>query len=456
MFVDEILKKVNRVHFIGIGGSGMCPIAEILIQKGYTVTGSDNNTGDNINKLRSLGAEITLVQTPKNLTGAEMIVYSAAILPDNPELIVAKNSYIPTFERSEVFGALTRMYDDCIGVCGTHGKTTVTSLLTEVFYKSGKDPGALIGGYLPSIDAHGRFGNSDIFICEACEFKDTFLHLSPDYAIITNIDADHMEYFKTMDNLINSFHKFLSMAKKGVYYNGDDENTLKAVKGLDKNICKKFGFSKDNDIYPENISYNRGSFPEFDVILHGENIGRIKLNIPGEHNIINALSVILVAYDFELDLDDIKEHLENFTGAKRRFEILGQKNGFTVADDYAHHPAELKVTLEAAMKMDYNEVWAVFQPFTFSRTARLFDDFVEVLQIPDHTILTPIMGSREVNTFGIKSEDLQKKIPNSHICETFEDVKKFVIENAKPKDLVITLGCGDIYKAANLIIGEGE
>lgn len=454
MFVDDILKKVNIIHFIGIGGSGMCPIAEILMQKGYTITGSDNNTGDNIDKLRGLGAKITLNQVPSNIAGAEMIVYSAAILPDNPELVAAKNSYIPTFERSEIFGALSRMYDNCIGVCGTHGKTTVTSMITEIFYKAGKDPSALVGGYLPSIDSHGRCGDSDIFVCEACEFKDTFLHLSPDYAIITNVDGDHLEYFKTMDNLINSFHKFLSKAKKGVYYNGDDENTLKAVENLDKSICKKFGFGKDNDIYAENISYNRGAFAEFDVILHGENIGRVKLNIPGEHNILNALSVILISYDFGFKLDEIREYIEGFSGAKRRFEVLGVKNGFTVADDYAHHPTELKVTLEAAMQMEYNNVWAVFQPFTFSRTKRLFDDFVEVLKIPDHVVLTPIMGSREVNTYGIYSEQLQEKIPGSVVCETFEDVKNYIINHAEDGDLVITLGCGDIYKAAKMIVND--
>lgn len=454
MFVDDVLKKVNIIHFIGIGGSGMCPIAEILMQKGYTITGSDNNTGDNIDKLRGLGAKITLNQVPSNIAGAEMIVYSAAILPDNPELIAAKNSYIPTFERSEVFGALSRMYDNCIGVCGTHGKTTVTSMITEIFYKSGKDPSTLIGGYLPSIDSHGRCGESDIFVCEACEFKDTFLHLSPDYAIITNVDGDHLEYFKTMDNLINSFHKFLSTAKKGVYYNGDDENTLKAVEKLDKSLCKKFGFGKDNDIYAENISYNRGAFAEFDVILHGENIGRVKLNIPGKHNILNALAVILLSYDFGFELDEIREYIEGFSGAKRRFEVLGVKNGFTVADDYAHHPTELKVTLEAAMQMEYNDVWAVFQPFTFSRTKRLFDDFVEVLKIPDHVVLTPIMGSREINTYGVYSEQLQEKIPGSVVCETFEDVKDYILNNAKDGDLVITLGCGDIYKAAKMIVGD--
>ena len=454
MFVDDVLKKVNIIHFIGIGGSGMCPIAEILMQKGYTITGSDNNTGDNIDKLRGLGAKITLNQVPSNIAGAEMIVYSAAILPDNPELIAAKNSYIPTFERSEVFGALSRMYDNCIGVCGTHGKTTVTSMITEIFYKSGKDPSALIGGYLPSIDSHGRCGESDIFVCEACEFKDTFLHLSPDYAIITNVDGDHLEYFKTMDNLINSFHQFLSTAKKGVYYNGDDENTLKAVEKLDKSLCKKFGFGKENDIYAENISYNRGAFAEFDVILHGENIGRVKLNIPGKHNILNALAVILLSYDFGFELDEIREYIQGFSGAKRRFEVLGVKNGFTVADDYAHHPTELKVTLEAAMQMEYNDVWAVFQPFTFSRTKRLFDDFVEVLKIPDHVVLTPIMGSREINTYGVYSEQLQEKIPGSVVCETFEDVKDYILNNAKDGDLVITLGCGDIYKAAKMIVGD--
>lgn len=449
--IDSILKNIKRIHFIGIGGSGMCPIAEILHAWGYTITGSDNNPGDNIDKLRSMGIEVTLGQKAENIEGAEMIIYTAAILSDNPELIAAKQSDIPSFERADIFGAITRRFSDCIAVCGTHGKTTVTSMLSQVLIMAKKDPTCLIGGRLPLIDSHGRVGKSDTMVCEACEYCDHYHTLSPDTAVILNVDEDHLEYFKNLENIIKSFNKFASMASKAIIYNGDDENSVKAVEGIETEKIT-FGFSVNNTYYPKNITYNRGAFAEFDVIFNNEKVAHLKLNIPGEHNILNALAAFSAAVHAGCSFEQCKVGIEAFSGAGRRFEILGEYDGITIADDYAHHPMELEVTLKAVMKMGYNTVWAVFQPFTYSRTAILLEDFARVLQIPDKCVMTEIMGSREKNTYGIYTKDLAEKIPGSVWFDTFEQVCDHVLSNAKKGDLIITLGCGDIYKAAKIMV----
>ncbi len=448
---DSILASVKRVHFIGIGGSGMCPLAEILHDWGYTVTGSDNNPGDNIDHLRALGVKVTLGQKAENLAGAELIVYTAAILPDNPELVAAKAGEIPAVERAVLFGAITRRYNNCIGVSGTHGKTTVTAMLTQVLVMANADPTAVIGGVLPLIGSHGLTGKSETMVCEACEFHDHYLELSPDVAVILNIDADHLEYFKNLDNLIASFRKFASLTSRTVIYNGDDENTCRAVADLDKKKIT-FGFDPSNDYSPANLRYNRGAFAEFDIQFHGMTIAHLKLNIPGKHNVINALAAFAAARNAGVSAADCEKGIAAFAGAGRRFEILGEINGITVADDYAHHPSELEATLTAAMQMDYNTVWAVFQPFTYSRTAILFDDFVRVLQIPDRCVMTEIMGSRERNTYNIYTKDLAEKIPGAVWYEGFDGVSAYTVEHAKPGDLIITLGCGDIYKAAKIML----
>ena len=451
--IDELLKEKKRIHFIGIGGSGMCPLAEILLTWGYEITGSDNNTGDNIDKLRGLGVKITLGQKPENLEGAEIIVYTAAILKDNPELVAAKESGIPCFERAKLFGAITRRYSECIGVCGTHGKTTVTSMLTQIFVMAQKDPTAVIGGRLPLIDSHGIAGKSELMVCEACEYGAHFLDLAPDVALILNVDEDHLEFFGNLDNIIKCFRDFCLLTTNTVIYNGDDENTVKAVEGVDRKKIT-FGRKNTNDYYAENITYNRGAFAEFDIMSKGEKLTRVALKIPGEHNITNTLGAFAAAINAGCTPDECKIGIEAFSGAGRRFEILAEIDGVTIADDYAHHPEELRVTLESVMKMGYNTVWAVFQPFTYSRTKILFDDFVRVLQIPDKCVMTEIMGSREINTYGIYTKDLADKIPGSVWFNTFEEISDYVLAHAKSGDIVLTMGCGDIYKAAKIMVNK--
>jgi UDP-N-acetylmuramate--alanine ligase len=309
---DEILNKVNKIHFVGIGGSGMCPLAEILHGQGYTLTGSDNNESDPLRRIKNLGIKVYMGHSAENVEGAELVVYSAAISKDNPELLRAKELGIPTMERCDLLGIITRRYDNVIGVCGTHGKTTVSSMLTQVLIVNKLDPTAVIGGRLPLINANGCAGKSEHMVCESCEFVDTFLHLSPDTAVLLNIDNDHLDYFKTMDNLISSFNKFVSMAGK-VFYNGDDPLCKKAILNVNAQMVT-FGKQNTNDYYAKNIS--KGSLGMvFDVVKRGERLGRLELSIPGEHNIYNALACVAVADSLGVAFEGIKEAIESFSGA---------------------------------------------------------------------------------------------------------------------------------------------
>ena len=452
--IDVLLKQVRRIHFIGIGGSGMCPLAEILHKEGYLLSGSDNNETDTLARIRSLGIPVTMGQKAENIKGAEMIVYTAALLPDNPELVAAKVSGIPTFERSKLLGAVTRIYPNSICISGTHGKTTACSMLTQVLIEADFDPTAVIGGKLPLTGSNGIVGHSEHMVCEACEFVDTFLDLSPDIAVVLNVDEDHLDYFKTFENLKKSFTKFASMATKTIIYNGDDihsaDSVLPAAEKSGKPLIT-FGFNEGNDYQAVNVQLDN-EFASFDLIRYGENLGRITLGIPGKHHVYNALAVTASAMESGVSFERCVKGIADFRGAGRRFEILAKIDGITVADDYAHHPKELEVTLSTAMKMGFNKVWAVFQPFTYSRTSILFDEFVRVLKIPDECIMTEIMGSREVNTYGIYTSQLAEKIPGSVWFNTFEEVAEYAVRNAEKGDLIITLGCGDIYKAAKIMI----
>lgn len=444
---DKILNGVKRIHMIGIGGSGMCPLAEILHSKGYELSGSDNNESDPLKRVRALGAEVHMGHAAENLGDAELVVYSAAISKDNPEIIEAHRRGIPTMERSHLLGAVTRRYDNVIGVCGTHGKTTVTSMITHILILNKMQPNAVIGGRLPLVNSNGVTGESEILVCEACEFVDTFLQMSPDISVLLNIDNDHLDYFKTMENLTASFSKFIGMSSLA-FLNGDDALVLKAAENISAEKVT-FGFENTNDYYPENITAGRRGFC-FDIMKRGEKCGCLCMSVPGRHNVLNGLAAFAVCDSLGVSADGIAEAVQSFTGAGRRFEFLGEY-GFTLADDYAHHPTEIRATLTAAKELDYKRVTVVFQPFTFSRTALLKDDFISALSVADRVILTPIMGSREVNTYGIKSEDIACKLPDAVVLDGFENIADYIIKTSKEGDIVITMGGGDIYKAAHII-----
>ena len=450
----DILEHIKKVHFIGIGGSGMSPIAEILHHKGFQVTGSDINESDTLQRVRSWGVQVLMGQKAENIanTGAELVIYSAAVKSENPELLAAQEKGIPIVERSVMLGIITSRYENSIAIAGTHGKTTTTAMLTQVMMTGKKDPSAIIGGQLPLIGSNAQIGHSDIMVCEACEFVDTFLQLHPKVSVILNVDADHLEYFHTLERIIESFHQFSSQTQDTIILNGDDPNVWKAVEGIANKKIITFGMDPSNDYAAANIVDEPKALEQFTLTYQGKPLTDIHLSVPGKHNIMNALAAAATAHYYGVDPQAITKGLYEFTGVHRRFELLGKFQGVTVADDFAHHPTELTATLEAAMKMGFREVWAVFQPHTFSRTYLLLNDFAKALQIPDHVVMTEILAVREVNTYGLHVQNLADKVPGSCWFSSFEEITDYVIEHAQPGDLILTLGGGDIYKCANQIV----
>jgi UDP-N-acetylmuramate--alanine ligase len=451
MKYDHLLDNKKRIHFIGIGGSGMCPLAEILMSEGFEIQGSDMNEGETLDKIKGYGIPVFMGHKAENIDGAELVVYSAAVKKDNPERAEAEKRGIPCIERSVMLGIVCRRYNRSIAISGTHGKTSTTGMLTQVLIGSGFDPSAIIGGKLPFIGGNSYVGESDIIVCEACEYVDTFLELTPYISVILNIDADHLDYFKNLDNIKKSFNQFAKQTTGPLILNGDDENTMDAVKDI-KAVKITYGFKETNDYYAANISEDKGVHETFDIMKRGEKLCTVKLMVPGKHNIYNALATAATAHYLGATAKDISENLEKFGGVHRRFEILGTPGGITVADDFAHHPTELTATLNAAMEMGFNKVWAVFQPHTFSRTAMLLDDFAEALKIPDEAIISEILPVRETNTYNIYSTDLGAKVPGSKCIDTFEDITDYVCENAQPGDLILTMGGGNVYMCANMIL----
>lgn len=465
MMKNSILTGKKHIHFIGIGGSGMYPLAQILHSQGYYLTGSDNNETETLQAVRSMGIPVFMGQRAENIEGADLIVHTAAIMNDNPELIASRNSGVPVLERSELLGIVTSWYDDAICVSGTHGKTTTTSMITQIMYTAKVDLSAFIGGKLPCIHGSGLAGKSEIMVCESCEFVDTFLKLYPDIAVILNIDADHLDYFKTVDNIIKSFHKFAEKTTKAIIVNGDDANSMKAIEGITGKDIITFGFNDTNDYYPSNINKISGMQTSYTIMHKGNKVCDITINVAGTHNILNSLASVVACLYKNIDIESIQKGLYDFGGAGRRFEKIGVAKGITIVDDYAHHPSEIAVTLKSAMDMGYNKVWAVFQPFTYSRTAMLMKEFKEALSIADEVVLTDIMGSREKNTYNIFTRNLAETIdgaiyfPQDETAEpsnerkefNFHQVCDYICEHAKDGDLVITMGCGDVYKCAKMI-----
>lgn len=445
---DSIIAAAKKIHMIGIGGSGMCPLAEILHSKGYILTGSDVNESDPLKRVKNLGIEVFMGHKAENVHGADLVVYSAAINCENPELKEAAKLGIPTMERSKLLGALTRRFDRVIGVCGTHGKTTTSSAITQVLIMNGLDPTAVIGGRLPLINANGIAGKSEYMVCESCEFVDTFLQLSPDMAVLLNIDNDHLDYFKTMDNLVSSFKKFVHMSKTAVV-NGDDELVQRTVEDYNGEVIT-FGFGSHNDYTATNVVKASLGY-KFTVVFKGKPLFDIELSVPGKHNVLNSLAVVAACRYYGVSDDGIKKGIESFGGAGRRFERLGEWNGITLVDDYAHHPTEIAATLTAAKQLNFKKIIAVFQPFTFSRTELLKDEFIKALSIADKVILTPIMGSREVNTTGISSEQLALGLHDCTCVADFTEAAETAVNSAQSGDVIITMGGGDIYKSAYIM-----
>lgn len=450
---DDILENARSMHFIGIGGSGTVPLVEILMHQGKHITGSDmDGKADSVKRLRGFGIEVMVGQRAENIRdGVDMVVYSAAISKENPELRAAVEKGIPTIERSILLGAVCRRYNRTIAVSGTHGKTTVTSMITQILMTDHLDPSVVIGGKLEFIDAYGRAGHSDLMVCEACEFVDTFLQIPPACAVILNIDNDHLEYFGCVENTITSFHQFCLQTRDLVIVNGDDANSLKATEDIKAKITT-FGFSESNDYRAVNIVTDHDSHWSFDILKHNEPFCTgVKLCVPGHHNVLNALAAAAAADYAGASCNSIVDGLDSFAGAKRRFDIHTVTNGITIADDYAHHPAEIEAVLSACKEMNYRKVWAVFQPFTYSRTKMHLHEFARVLSIADEVLLTEIMAARETDDLGISSKDLQELIPGSIVFPSMEAIADYALAHAQSGDLIITMSCGDIYKCAKIM-----
>ena len=446
---DKSFLTARHIHMIGIGGSGMCPIAELLLSRGYKVTGSDRNDNANVKRLRELGVTVYNEHIGDNIQGADLVAYSAAVPESNPDKVAASENNIPKMERSELLGAITRCYDNVIGVSGTHGKTTVSSMITQILLINKQNPNAVIGGKLPMANSSCVVGESETLVCESCEFVDSFLQFSPDITVLLNIDDDHMDYFKTMENLKNSFKKFVSMGKI-CYANGDDADVKDVISTLDSKVIT-YGFDEGNDYHPQNIKPGKYGYC-FDVVKNGEVVGSLEMHAPGKHNIYNGLVSFAVCYDMGVSPSGIADALSKFTGAGRRFEFIGESKGITVVDDYAHHPTEMMATLQAAKTLDYKKVIVVFQPYTYSRVALLRDGMIEALSVADKVFMTPIVAAREENVYGVKSENVTDALPDAQVVADYNELADKMIAAANDGDLIITMGAGDIYKVAHIIL----
>ncbi len=453
--LDELLKTPKTLHFVGVGGSGMYPLVQIMLAKGHRIQGSDVNEGDILNYERRQGVRVMMGHRADNVGGADLVVYSAAIRADNPEREEAARRGIPSVERSVMLGYVAALYPHALCIAGTHGKTTVTGMAVQVLEMAGLDPAAVIGGKLPLIGGYGKAGKGEAIVVEACEFHDTFLQLRPKTAVLLNIDNDHLDYFGSMENLKASFRKFCEKATGGILFNGDDEGSREVVEGLPQPKTA-FGLGESCALRAVNCHEHRPAYWAFTVLEAGEAQAEVALGVPGRHNIYNALAAYGAARRAGATPMQCAEGLARFGGTGRRFEVLGKVRGFTVADDYAHHPAELKATLSAAAEMDYGAVWAVFQPYTYSRTRQLFKEFAEVLPLAQHVVMTAIMGGRErAEDHTITTAELAAQMPGSVWFETQREVADYILANAKSGDLVLTLGCGDIYKCAHMLLEAG-
>jgi UDP-N-acetylmuramate--alanine ligase len=454
MYTINFNKPIN-VHFIGIGGISMSGLAEILHQKGFKVSGSDMNSSAITKKLSHIGIDVFIGHRPTNISdNTDLVIYTAAVKTDNEEYIAALDRNIPLIDRATLLGQMMKNYKYPIAISGTHGKTTTTSMVSHILLNANTDPTISIGGILNAINGNIRVGHSDYFVTESCEYCDSFLRFNPYISIILNIEADHLDYFKDINHIRNSFTEFASKLPSNGYLviNGDIDNYQEITNNLDCNIIT-YGKDKSFDFTVENIKYNDEGFPIYDLIHKGEKITKIELQVNGTHNVYNSLAAIATSYALGIDINNITKGLFSFTGTKRRFEYKGSVRGVKVIDDYAHHPTEIDATLSAATKYPHNKLWVVFQPHTYSRTKAFLKEFAHSLSFADNIILTDIYASREKNTGDIHSKDLLSELTKlgkeAYYFSSFDEIETFLLQNCYPDDLLITMGAGDVK-----IIGE--
>ena len=446
--IHDYLVPGKRAHLVGIGGVSMAPLAEVLKGEGIHVTGSDMKESETVDHLRSLGIPVVIGHFPESVEGADLVIRTAAVHDDNPEIAGALSRGIPVFERAEAWGSIMRRYENAVCISGTHGKTTATSMMTHVLMEADLDPTVMIGGYLPLLHAGHRVGRGDTIVLESCEYCDSFLNFFPTLAVVLNVDADHLDYFKDLHDIQNSFHKFASLATFGIVANGDDPHTVEAMEGLD---YISFGLEEKNRIHAANMCPD---WRHFDVICDGEYYCHLDMGVLGRHNAMNALAVAASAWMMGIPGETVSHGLESFHGAGRRMEFKGHWHGADVYDDYAHHPDELAATIAAFRSMGDRRLVLAFQPHTYSRTKALFDDFVRELKKADVCILAEIYAARERNTIGISSAHLAEQIPGSVFCEDLPGVTQVLRETIREGDIVVTVGAGDIFRAGEALLEQ--
>lgn len=438
-----------HVHFIGIGGISMSGLAEILLNRHFTVTGSDARKSELTTHLEEKGASVIYGQTAQNITPhIDVVVFTAAIHEDNPELAAARAQNIPCLTRAQLLGQIMRNYPTPVAVSGTHGKTTTTSMISEILLAADTDPTLSVGGILSSIHGNIRVGKSPLFVTEACEYTNSFLSFYPKISLILNIEADHLDFFKDIQDIRHSFQKFASLLPKDgtLIINGDISNLSEITGTLECRVIT-YGREASFDYYPENITYDHFARPAYDLCHNGRR-ERITLGVPGEHNIYNSLAAAALADVLGISMQHIKTALASFHGTDRRFQLKGTANGVTIIDDYAHHPTEIGATLSAAANYPHRKLWCVFQPHTYTRTKAFLPEFARALCAADHVVLADIYAARETDNLGISSQTLQKKIQElGTACDyfpSFEQIELFLEKNCSPGDLLITMGAGDV------------
>lgn len=457
------LRLFRNIHMRGIGGTSMSGIAEMLKHWGFHVTGSDDNASELTDKLISKGIPVTIGYDYENVSKASLVVYTAAIKEDDPELLQARSLNIPIVERGDFLGEITKAFEETICVSGTHGKTTTTSMISLCFMEADMDPSIQVGAILKQLNGNSRIGNSEYFILEACEYVESFLSFFPKTEIILNIDNDHLDYFENLEHIIHSFEKYVKLLPEDglLVVNTDDPNCATLSKITNSRIVT-FGLETNNaNFVARNISYNLNGFPTFDVYYNNNFYKTISLSVPGKHNVLNALACIATCHTYGIDKQTITTALKKFTGAHRRYEFVGTINkSISVFDDYAHHPTELHALAEATKQKKHNNAWIIFQPHTYSRTKNLLHDFAKSLAPFDNIIITDIYAAREKNTYGITAQDLVTEITKmgrkAVYMSDFEEIAKYIRSHTINNDIVLTVGAGTISNLAKMIADVPE
>ena len=444
--LKQYLIPGKRVHLIGIGGVSMRPLGLVLKDMGMIVSGSDMNASVSTEELIAKGIHVDIGHRESNVDGVDCVIRTAAAHNDNPEVAAARRMGIPVFERAQAWGVIMQSYKNAVCISGTHGKTTTTSMVTHILMEAQVDPTVMIGGYLPLLRAGHRVGNGDTIVLESCEYCDSFLNFFPTLAVILNVEADHLDYFKDLADVQKSFRKFAQLSTGGILANGDDPHVVKTLKGLD---YVSFGLKQSNRVTAKNVCPD---WRHLDVVCDGEFYCHLDLQVLGRHNALNALAAAGAAWMLGIPGDAVSKGLATFSGAERRMQFKGKFNGADVYDDYAHHPDELRATIEAVRSMNPKRLVLAFQPHTYTRTKALFGDFIEELKKADVLVLAEIYAARERNTVGISSRDLSDRIPGSTYCATLPEVTECLRALAQPGDVILTVGAGDIYKAGEALL----